>query len=128
MLMKKTNIKLVCMVLGVLCLSFLLWPVTGAGSTEPEIPVEEAVDKPIIQCDYLLKNGTIVDGTGGVPYLGNVAIAGDEIVAVGQFEVQATKVIDATGMYISPGFIDLHTHSDDYWPQKQNGAMILKQG
>ena len=62
--------------------------------------------------DILVKNGRIFDGTGSAPYVADVAAAGGEIVAIGQLEGDAAKVVDADGLAVSPGFIDLHTHSD----------------
>jgi N-acyl-D-amino-acid deacylase len=62
--------------------------------------------------DLLIKNGTIVDGQGGEPYKGNVAINGDKIVAVGAFDGEAKEVIDAAGKIVTPGFVDIHTHYD----------------
>jgi N-acyl-D-aspartate/D-glutamate deacylase len=81
--------------------------------------------------DVLLKNGTIIDGTGGAPFEGNVAIAGDKIVAVGEVdEKSAGKVVDCTGLIIAPGFIDLHNHSDDsiLTPKNQSALCYLTQG
>jgi N-acyl-D-amino-acid deacylase len=61
----------------------------------------------------LVKNGTIVDGSGGAQYAGNVAVEDAWITAVGQVEGSGfDQVIDAGGMAISPGFIDTHSHSD----------------
>ena len=61
----------------------------------------------------LLKNGTVVDGTGGERYTGSVAIQDQVIAAVGQVESAGfDRVIDAAGLVISPGFIDTHSHSD----------------
>ena len=63
--------------------------------------------------DILIRGGRVVDGSGNPWFRADVAIAGDRIVAVGQLgDVTAGRVIDATGLVVSPGFIDLHTHSD----------------
>jgi N-acyl-D-aspartate/D-glutamate deacylase len=62
--------------------------------------------------DLLVKNGTIVDGTGAPPYRGNVAASGGRIVGVGDVEGSADRVIDASDLIVSPGFIDPHTHYD----------------
>ncbi|MDP7737177.1 N-acyl-D-amino-acid deacylase family protein [Mycobacterium paragordonae] len=63
--------------------------------------------------DLLIRNGTIVDGLGGEPYVGDVAVKDGLIVAVGAVNgATATKEIDATGLLVTPGFVDLHTHYD----------------
>lgn len=65
--------------------------------------------------DVLLTGGTIVDGTGGAPFLGDVGIRGNRIVAIGARGVaQARRVLDCSGLCIAPGFIDVHSHSDTY--------------
>jgi N-acyl-D-aspartate/D-glutamate deacylase len=66
-----------------------------------------------INADVLLKGGTIVDGSGSEPFVGDVAIKGDRILAVGNVgDVTADRSIDCTGLIVCPGFIDLHNHSD----------------
>jgi N-acyl-D-amino-acid deacylase len=61
--------------------------------------------------DILINNGKIIDGTGNNWYYGNVAIKNGKIAAIGRdVKGSATKTIDAKGMIISPGFIDVHTH------------------
>ena len=60
--------------------------------------------------DYtvLIKGGTIYDGTGGTPYVGDVALKGDKIVYVGPHAPgSATRVVDARGKAVSPGFINM---------------------
>ena len=63
--------------------------------------------------DIIIRNGCIVDGTGKPAYYADVAIVGDKIDYIGSLQgVRAPLEIDATGKYVTPGFIDAHTHSD----------------
>ncbi len=63
------------------------------------------------QADVLIKNGRIIDGTGNSWYYGYVAISKGKIVYAGKPKnIPAEKIIDATGLIVSPGFIDVHTH------------------
>jgi N-acyl-D-aspartate/D-glutamate deacylase len=66
-----------------------------------------------IVADVLLTGGLVVDGSGQPGIIGDVAIVGDAIAAVGKFEVASAKqTIDCDGRIVCPGFIDLHNHSD----------------
>ncbi len=62
--------------------------------------------------DLVIRNGTIVDGTGAPGYVGDVAIDGDTITAVGVVDVEGRREIDATGCIVTPGWVDVHTHYD----------------
>ncbi len=63
--------------------------------------------------DLIIRNGTIVDGQGGEPYVGDVAVRDGVIEAVGSINgAAAEREIDATGLLVTPGFVDLHTHYD----------------
>ena len=62
--------------------------------------------------DLLIKNGTVVDGTGSAPRRADVAIANGQIAEIGNIRESATRVIDASDLIVSPGFVDPHTHYD----------------
>ena len=62
--------------------------------------------------DLIIRNGTIVDGLGGEPFVGDVAVSNGVIAAVGAVGGDAAREIDATGLLVTPGFVDLHTHYD----------------
>jgi N-acyl-D-amino-acid deacylase len=65
------------------------------------------------ECDVLIRDGLIVDGTGKPPFKGSVAVKADRIVHVGELRnTNAGQVIDAKGNVVSPGFIDAHGHAD----------------
>jgi N-acyl-D-amino-acid deacylase len=62
--------------------------------------------------DLLIKNALIIDGTGAEPVPGALAIDGDRIAAVGDVSSDARRTIDAGGLALAPGFIDVHAHDD----------------
>jgi N-acyl-D-amino-acid deacylase len=69
--------------------------------------------------DLVLRNGRIIDGSGNPAFFGDVGVSGDRVVAVGKVEGQANRVIDASGLVVAPGFIDMHSHSD--WTLLEDG-------
>ena len=81
---------------------FLVGSQTGAGADSP--PKDEV--------DILVKGGEVIDGSGGPWMRADVAIRGDTIVYVGRAPVKAKRVIDATGRTVTPGFFDMHSHSE----------------
>ena len=65
------------------------------------------------QADLIIRNGTIVDGTGKLPFYADIAVRGGRIDYIGDLRgVNAAVEIDAAGKYVTPGFIDSHSHSD----------------
>jgi N-acyl-D-amino-acid deacylase len=79
--------------------------------------------------DYILRGGEIVDGGGGARFRGDVAVAGDRIVAVGQVAKAAgAREIDVAGRVVAPGFIDVHTHDDRALLALPEMAMKASQG
>lgn len=81
--------------------------------------------------DILIRNGRIVDGTGNPWFYGDVGIAGDTIAAIGDLRAKtAAKTIDARGLTVSPGFIDIHTHCDGGLGKEESKANLnyLNQG
>ncbi len=63
--------------------------------------------------DLVVKNGTILDGTGGPEWRADLGLSGDTIMAIGSIDPgRGSRVLDASGQHVSPGFIDIHSHSD----------------
>ena len=62
--------------------------------------------------DLVVRGGLIVDGTGGAPFEGDIAVDDDQITAVGTVRDRGAEEIEASGAVVTPGFVDLHTHLD----------------
>ena len=79
--------------------------------------------------DLVIRNGKIVDGTGNPWFFGDVAIRGDRIVAVGRVPGEpAKREIDAKGLVVAPGFIDMHSHSDYLLLEDGHAQSKIRQG
>src|SRR5262249_32064302 len=84
-----------------------------------------------VQADYVLRGAMLHDGSGKAPVRGDLAIRGERIVAVGTFAPAGKpRIIPAEGLIVAPGFIDLHTHSDDaiLEPATRSNLNYLTQG
>lgn len=62
--------------------------------------------------DLIIRNGTVVDGTGAAPFIGDVEVTDGRITAVGEVAGRAEREINADGRLVTPGFVDIHTHFD----------------
>src|SRR5262245_48607898 len=79
--------------------------------------------------DVVIRGGKIVDGTGNPWFLGDVAVRGGKIVAVGRVPAgRATRDIDAGGLIVAPGFIDMHSHSDTVLLEEGLAQSKIRQG
>ena len=65
-----------------------------------------------LKFDVVIRGGTIIDGTGKDSFKGDVAILGNKILEVGSFQGEGIKEVNAEGLIVTPGFIDIHTHYD----------------
>jgi N-acyl-D-amino-acid deacylase len=74
--------------------------------------------------DLLIKGGTIVDGSGRSPVVGDVAVTDGKIVEVGTVSESARRIVDADGAVVAPGWIDVHTHYDGQvtWDDQLEGS------
>ena len=85
--------------------------------------------------DLVIRNGTIVDGTGSSPTTGDVAIDGASLAAVGTVEGPGRRELDADGAVVAPGWVDIHTHYDGQvsWdpvvaPSSEHGVTTVVMG
>lgn len=79
--------------------------------------------------DILIRNGQVVDGSGSLRYPADVAVQGDRIVEVGRLEgATAATTIDAAGCVVTPGFVDMHSHTDFSLPLLPTADSLVHQG
>ena len=86
---------------------------------------------PRANIDVLIKGGSVIDGTGSEPFAADVAVTGGRIVDIGQLgDVGASRTISAAGLYVVPGLVDMHIHSERglYIPELAPSLHLLKQG
>ncbi len=71
------------------------------------------VTAPLPAYDLIIQNGRVIDGTGNPAFFADVAVENGRIAAIGKVTNEALIVIDARGLVVTPGFIDVHTHAED---------------
>jgi N-acyl-D-amino-acid deacylase len=92
-----------------ICAALVLFVASIAGELQKDRPTQTR------KYDLLIRNGTVIDGTGVPGRKADVLIEGDHIARIGEIDlakVAAKRVIDAAGMVVTPGFIDTHAHGD----------------
>jgi N-acyl-D-aspartate/D-glutamate deacylase len=116
----------------VLCVAFRPNGKTlAAGSWDKTVKLWDVADlaPPEAPYDLLIRNGRIVDGTGNPWYRGDVAVRGGRIVAAGRVPPgPAKRTLDASGLIVAPGFIDVHSHSDYLLLEDGNAQSKIRQG
>src|ERR1043166_458320 len=78
--------------------------------------------------DLLIKNGTVIDGTGSPGFQADVAVDGEKISAIGKNLGSGKKEVDAKGQGVAPGFIDSHTHIHGCVVQYPHGNPVVNYG
>jgi N-acyl-D-amino-acid deacylase len=78
--------------------------------------------------DLVIRNGTVIDGTGSAAFQADVAIEGEKVAAIGKNLGSGKKEIDAKGQVVAPGFIDSHTHMDAFVVQYPHGNPVVNHG
>lgn len=78
--------------------------------------------------DLVIKNGTIIDGSGRPKFTADVGIRNDKIVSIGKITVKADRAIDAQGLVVCPGFIDIHSHSEFTLLSNPRAESSIRQG
>jgi N-acyl-D-amino-acid deacylase len=79
-----------------------------------------------MEYNLVVKDAQIIDGSGKKAFKGSLGIKGDKVQAVGEVKGDAVQVIDAKGLYASPGWIDAHSHGDStilFYPKAENYIM-----
>ena len=77
--------------------------------------------------DWVIRGGTVIDGSGGAPFRADIGIRSGKIAAVGSCG-EAAKTLDAAGRYVTPGFLDIHRHGDAAVFRPGFGRAELRQG
>src|SRR6478672_1713484 len=96
-------------------IAILAWLLGGAAAPRPAY-------------DVVIRGGTIYDGSGGAPYVGDVAISGDHIVAIGRVPGRGAREVQAAGLAVAPGFINMLSWSNESLIHDPRSQSEIRQG
>jgi len=107
--------------------SLLLLLALLTAASAPGSPLnQEEVEQPY---DIIIRDGRIVDGSGNPWYSGDVAIRSGRIARIGRLQgADATRVVDAKGLVVAPGFVDIHTHVSTALPERPDARNLIADG
>lgn len=83
---------------------------------------------PVPNADIVIRGGTIYDGSGGAPYVGDVAVKGERIVAISRTPLRGKRVVDAEGLAVAPGFINMLSWANESLIADGRSMSDIKQG
>src|SRR5882762_9458274 len=89
----------------------LLFALLVAVRVDPQESRQDLIAR--YDCDLIIRHGRVADGTGNPAFFADVAVKEGRIAALGQISGDARIEIDAQGLIVAPGFIDVHTHAED---------------
>jgi N-acyl-D-aspartate/D-glutamate deacylase len=78
--------------------------------------------------NLVIRNGTVVDGSGGDPYEADLAVIDGKIAAIGGSIPKGSEEIDARGKHVTPGFVDVHTHYDAQVTWSDRLSLVVERG
>ena len=100
----------------------------GAGAGEVALTTSEREDFRSMEYDLIIRGGTIVDGSGAPRFKSDLALSGGKIARLippaESHQATAARAIDATGLIVAPGFIDMHSHSDWVIPIPEHAEIL----
>jgi imidazolonepropionase-like amidohydrolase len=119
----KYNVHKVLSLTLILVLTVLAYAQERSGSSSQQQPVSQQ------QFDVIIRGGTVYDGTGRAPVNADVGISGDRIAALGNLShATAPTIVDAKGLAVVPGFINMLSHSETSWLVDSRSLSELRQG